>query len=109
MLYLDIMNEEGGQMYLDIQSVEAIGQGLRAGIILQGVLGDGCREAQVLVEQIDGQVSLVFLEHQVPFVAVNDVDSDFRGLLKKELQKELCQVGAARLNFTPTHGVEIAF
>ncbi len=109
MLYLDIMSQEGGQMYLDIQSVEATGQGLRAGIILQGVLGDGCREAQVLIEQIGGQVSFVFLEHQVPFAAVNDVDGDFRGLLRKELQKELCHADVGRLNFNLTHGVDIAF
>lgn len=109
MLYLDIMSQEGGQMYLDIQSVEAVGQGHRAGLVLQGVLGDGCRESQILVEQIGGQVSLVFLEHQVPFAAVNDGDADFRDLLKKELQRELCPAGFGRLNFTPSPGVDIAF
>ncbi len=108
MLYLDILSHDGGQMYLDIQSVEAHGQGL-AGVSMQGVLGDGCHEVEILVEFVHGDVSLTFIGREVPFAVANGAGDDFSDVLRRELRKELHHVGAHDLNFNQSGGVDIAF
>ena len=108
MLYLDMMSQNGGQMYLDIRSVEAYGHHAAA-ISLQGILGDGQHEVDILVELLHGKISVAFLCHEFPFVVTNGSGRDFADCLRAELQMELHQVRCQGLNFSLSGGLEIAF
>lgn len=95
MLYLDILTQDGGQMYLDIRSVEKISRGRATGILLQGVLGDGYREAQALVEFIAGEVALTCIDCSAADFSIEQAGctDDLPGQLQNALRDELAHSG----------------
>ncbi|HKL26582.1 MAG TPA: hypothetical protein VJ910_10190 [Desulfuromonadales bacterium] len=97
MLYLDIMTQDGGQMYLDIRSVEMTHRSGAAGISMQGVLGDGYQEAQALVEYRDGEVTLTCIDCSAADFAVAgpDCGDDLSERLQRALKEEICHAGDA--------------
>lgn len=94
MLYLDLMTQDGGQVYLDIGSVELLKQRGATGFVLQGVLGDGYREAQVLVEYIEAEVSLTFADRGWETGGASDYErEELPDALRRALREELAGAG----------------
>ncbi len=94
MLYLDLMTQDGGQVYLDICSVELLKKRRSTGFSVQGVLGDGYCEAQVLVEYINAEVSLTFIDKGWDCFRENGGEGeDLPEALRLALQDELGQAG----------------
>jgi len=94
MLYLDIMTQDGGQVYLDIFNVELLKKRQSTGFSIQGVLGDGYRETQVLVEYIDAEASLTFLDRVWGVSPDSGCESeDLPEALRLALQDELGDAG----------------
>lgn len=94
MLYLDIMTQNGGQVYLDIFNVELLKKRQSTGFSVQGVLGDGYREAQVLVEYIEGEASLTFLDREWGVSSESGCEAeDLPEALRLALQDELGDAG----------------
>ena len=94
MLYLDLMTQDGGQVYLDICAVEVLKRRSATGFAVQGVLGDGYREAQVLVEYVDAEVSLTFIDGGWHDLDTFDADiTDLPETLRRALKDELDGAG----------------
>lgn len=95
MLYLDIMTQDGGQMYLDIHAVEKISRAGATGISLQGVLGDGYQEALTLVEYVAGEITLTCIDCSAAAFAIAEdgCTDDLCGQLRRALKEELAHAG----------------
>lgn len=95
MLYLDIMTQDGGQMYLDIHAVEKISRTGTTGISLQGVLGDGYQEALTVVEYVAGEITLTCIDCSAAAFAIAEdgCADDLCGQLKSALKEELAHAG----------------
>lgn len=92
MLYLDMMTQEGGQVYLDIFSVEPLKKHRSTGFSLQGVLGDGYAEAHVLVEYLDAKATLTFIDSSHHCFMADEIEGeDLLDNLHRALQSELEQ------------------
>jgi hypothetical protein len=108
MLYLDIISQNGGQIYLDIFSVELLTNRWATGFSIQGVLGDGYRESQLLVEYIDSEVTLLFFEEdQDAFMPGTSVCEDLPDALRLALQDELKNAGLWVDMRTDVNGVQL--
>jgi len=92
MVWLDMTGKNGNTLYFVTDRMERLADGGGTKFILCGILGDGCRESEVLVEVGD--------EPQVTFVDAWLANHKFRSFLanidQEQVTAELLEV-AARL------------
>jgi len=74
MVWLDLIEENGSGIYLDIRHIESRGRGEGTTFAISGVLGDGRAEAEVLVE-VEEAVEVTFVDEWLDTGRLHDLFS----------------------------------